>query len=139
MHQPKNTDIARELGIPVKDVDSIVNMAADSFSFEQNYNNDEYACTVDVHEDYTYNPERHLMKQISRDGAMNILNRLKDKEKRILTYRYQLNGCERYTLREIGDELDMSPETVRQIEIRALKKIRVHAEELQDCVYVEAI
>jgi len=70
---------------------------------------------------------------------MDILNRLKDKEKRILTYRYQLNGCERYTLREIGDELDMSPETVRQIEIRALKKIRVHAEELQDCVYVEAI
>jgi RNA polymerase primary sigma factor len=139
MHQPKNADIAKELGIPVKDVDSIVNMAADSFSFEQNFNNDDYACTVDVHEDYTYNPERHLMKQISRDGAMNILNRLKDNERRILTYRYQLNGCERYTLREIGDELDMSPETVRQIEIRALKKIRVHAEELQECVYVEAI
>ena len=79
------------------------------------------------------------MKQVSHDGAMNILSRLKDKERRILTYRYQLNGCERYTLREIGDELDMSPETVRQIEIRALKKIRVHAEELQDCVYVEAI
>jgi len=70
---------------------------------------------------------------------MDILNRLKDKERRILTYRYQLNGCERHTLREIGDELDMSPETVRQIEIRALKKIRVHAKELQDCVYVEAI
>jgi RNA polymerase primary sigma factor len=139
MHQPKNIDIARELGIPVKDVDTIVNMAADSFSYEQNFFNDEYACTVDVHEDYTYSPERYLMKQISHDGAMRILNQLKEKEKRILTYRYQLNGCDRYTLREIGDELDISPETVRQIEIRALKKIRVHAKELQECLYVEAI
>jgi len=134
MHQPENADIAKELGIPVKDVDSIVNMAADSFSFEQNLNNDEYSGTVDVHEDYTYSPERHLMRKISRDGAMRILNRLKEKEKRILTYRYQLNGGERYTLREIGDELDISPETVRQIEIRALNKIRLHADELRECL-----
>jgi RNA polymerase primary sigma factor len=139
MHQPQNTDIAKELGIPVKDVDYIVNMAADSLSFEHNINSDDIVCTMDVHEDYTYSPERHLMKQISHDGAMHILNRLKDNERWILTYRYQLNGCERHTLREIGDELDMSPETVRQIEIRALKKIRVHAKELEDCLYVEAI
>jgi len=136
MHQPQNADIAKELGIPVKDVDSIVNMAADSFSLEQNLNSDEFACTVDVHEDYTYSPERYLMKQISHDGAMRILNRLKDKERRILTYRYQLNGGQRYTLREIGDELDISPETVRQIELRALKKIRLHAEELRECLSV---
>jgi len=139
MHQPKNIDIAKELGLPVKDVDSIVNMAADSFSFEQNLHNDEYGCNIDIHEDYTYSPERHLMKQISHDGAMRILNGLKDKERRILAYRFQLNGCERYTLREIGDELDISPETVRQIELRALKKIRVHAEELRECLYTEAI
>jgi len=139
MHQPNNNDIAKELGIPVQDVDSIVNMAADSFSYEQNFNNNDYNCTVDFHEDYTYSPERCVMKQISHDGAMSILNRLKDKERRVLTYRYQLNGCERYTLREIGDELDISPETVRQIEIRALKKIRLHAEELQECLYVEAM
>ena len=139
MHQPQNTDIAKELGIPVKDVDYIVNMAADSLSFEHNINSDDIVCTMDVHEDYTYSPERHLMKQISHDGAMHILNRLKDNERWILTYRYQLNGCERHTLREIGDELDMSSETVRQIEIRALKKIRVHAKELEDCLYVEAI
>ena len=79
------------------------------------------------------------MKQLSRDGTMLVLNKLKDKEKRILSYRYQLNGCERYTLREIGDKLEISPESVRQIEMRALKKIRSHANELRECVYVEAI
>jgi len=138
MHQPNNTDIAKELGIPVRDVDSFINMAADSLSFDQNVTDDEVR-TMDIHEDYTYSPERSLMKQASRDGTMRILSKLKDNERRILSYRYQLNGCERYTLREIGDKLDLSPETVRQIEMRALRKIRIHADELRECIYVEAI
>ncbi|MCL2208865.1 MAG: RNA polymerase sigma factor RpoD/SigA [Treponema sp.] len=139
MHQPQSDDIARELGISVQDVDSIINIAADSLPFEQNINDDETISTMDIHEDYTYSPERTLMKKFSRDGTMHVLNKLKDKEKRILAYRYELNGCEYHTLREIGDKLDISPETVRQIEMRALKKIRSHADELKDCVYEEAI
>jgi RNA polymerase primary sigma factor len=139
MHQPQNEDIAKELGIPLRDVDSIINMAADSLPFEHHVYNDETICTMDVHEDYTYSPELSLMKQVSYDGTMRILDTLKDKERRILSYRYQLNGCERYTLREIGDKMDISPETVRQIEMRALKKIRRQAKELKECLYVEAI
>jgi RNA polymerase primary sigma factor len=135
MHQPESSDIAKELGIPVRDVDTIVNMAAGSMTVQ----NEENLSHIDIHEDYTYSPERNLMKQASRDGAMRVLNHLKEREKRILTYRYQLNGCERHTLREIGDRLDISPETVRQIEMRALKKIRSHANELKECLYVEAI
>jgi len=143
MHQPNNADIAKELGIPVQDVDSFFNMTAvsgfaDSFAYEQNLA-DDGVCAMDNHEDYTYNPELNLMKKASRDGTMNILNKLKDNERHIISYRFQLNGCERHTLREIGDKLDLSPETVRQIEMRALKKIRKHADELRDCVYVEAI
>ena len=139
MHQPGNIDIARELGLSVQDVDSIVSSASGSLSLDQNLNDDDIAGTMDIHEDYTYSPERNLMKQFSHDGTMKVLDKLKEREKRILSYRYQLNGCERHTLREIGDKLDISPETVRQIEMRALKKIRSHAKELRECVYVEAI
>jgi len=139
MHQPQNTDIATELGISVQDVDSIINMAADSLPFETNMADDESVSTLDIHEDYTYSPERNLMKKFSRDDTMRILNKLKDKERRILSYRYQLNGCEYHTLREIGEKLNISPETVRQIEMRALKKIRSHANELRECVYEAAI
>jgi RNA polymerase primary sigma factor len=94
---------------------------------------------MDIHEDYTYSPERNLLKQFSREGTLRVLNGLKEQEKRILSYRYQLDGCEHCTLREIGDKLDISPETVRQIEMRALKKIRSRANELKECVYVEAM
>ena len=131
MHQPNNSEIAQALGVPVQDVESFVFMFTDSHN--------ETAGSVDVHEDYTYSPERNLMKQASRDGTMRVLNKLKDKEKHILSYRYQLDGCERRTLREIGDKLNMSPETVRKIEQKALRKIRSHAKELKECMYVEAM
>jgi RNA polymerase primary sigma factor len=54
-------------------------------------------------------------------------------------YRYQFDGCEGHTLKKIGDKMGISPEMVRQIEIKALNKIRPHAEELRGCMYLEAI
>jgi len=139
MHKPKNSDIAKELGISVQTVDLYSGFAADSMSFDQTNNDDDTVSVVDIHEDYTYNPERDLMKKASRDDALRIFNKLKAKERHVISHRYQLNGCERCTLREIGDSLDLSPETVRQIERKALRKIRNHAKELKDCLYVEAM
>jgi RNA polymerase primary sigma factor len=138
MHQPKNSDIAKELGIPVKVVDSFSSIVTESMSFEQVIDN-ETVSAVDIYEDYTYNPERDFMKKASRDNTLLILNGLKEKEKHIINHRFQLNGCERRTLREIGDKLDLSPETVRQIEQKTLRKIRNYAKELKECLYVEAI
>ncbi|MCL2266214.1 MAG: sigma-70 family RNA polymerase sigma factor [Treponema sp.] len=137
MHQPSSADIAKELGIPVKEVDSYFFMAADSINLEQN--NDDITSVMDIHEDYTYNPELDLMKRESHNSTARILNKLPENERRIINYRYQLNGCIRHTLREIGEKFDISPETVRQIERRALRRIRTHANELRDSVYVEAM
>jgi RNA polymerase primary sigma factor len=140
MHKPGNSDIARELGIPVGEVDSVIKMAFGSIPYEQFFGEDENTSVIDIQEDYTYSPERNLMKQLSHDGTKHILDNLMDREKSIINYRYQLNGCERHTLWEIGDKLDISPETVRQIEKKALKKIRDHhANELRECVYIEAM
>ena len=135
MHQPRNVDIADELGISVQDVDFIIIMTAGPLPLEPVFCEGEASSMMEIHEDYTYSPERNLLKQSSWDDAMQILNKLKDQEKHVINYRYQLNGCKRQTLREIGDKLDVSPETVRQIEMRALKKIRSHANELRECVY----
>jgi RNA polymerase primary sigma factor len=139
MHQPRNKDIAQELGISVKDVDFIINMSSGPLSLEMDPSEAENAAVIEFQEDYTYNPERSLFRQSSKDGTMHVLNKLKDRERRVLAYRYQLNGGKRHTLREIGDKMDISAETVRQIELKALKKIRSHADELKDCVCLEAM
>jgi RNA polymerase primary sigma factor len=137
--QPSTEEIGAEVGVPQEDVEFILGIANGLVSLEMETGDDESTSIVDLHEDYTYSPEQALMKKTARDDTMRFLNRLKDKEKRILMYRYQLNGGERYTLKTIGDKMGISPETVRQIEIRALRKIRKDADELRRCMYVEAM
>jgi RNA polymerase primary sigma factor len=139
MHQPKIEDISAETGISVGDIEFVLNLTNSMVSLEMNTGNDDLVSMVDLHEDYTYSPERAFLKQFSRDAALQFLDSLKEQEKRILIYRYQLNGCEWHTLKKIGDKMGISPETVRQIEMKALKKIRPQAEELRGCMYMEAM
>jgi RNA polymerase primary sigma factor len=129
--QPRTDEIARELGIPIEDINYIINMSNGIMSLEMDGDGGS-AAVLDFHEDYTYSPEQTLFKKESHDDAMQFLSRLKDRERRILMYRYQLDGGERYTLKRIGDTLGISPETVRQIEMKALQKIRLHAKKQKD-------
>ena len=139
MHQPRTEDIADELGISVQDIDFIVNMSSGPLPLELDIDRDDSPMVMEVHEDYTYCPERTMLRQYYCDGARNFLNRLKDREKLVLSYRYQLEGGKPYTLKEIGDKMDLSPETVRQIEKKALAKIRSHADELRKFGLLEAM
>ncbi|MDR0718158.1 MAG: RNA polymerase sigma factor RpoD/SigA [Treponema sp.] len=138
MRQPKIEEIAVEIGVPLDDVEFILNMTNSFVTLPADGGDEDYSGFVDIHEDYTYNPERAFIRKSSRDATLRVLNRLKDRERRILIYRYQINGCERHTLKTIGDKMGLSPETVRQIEIKALQKIRNENEDLR-FYYMEAI
>jgi RNA polymerase primary sigma factor len=136
MRQPKSEEIASAIGISVEDVEYILNITNGPLPLDTESEGEEAVAVVDMHEDYTYSPERDLLRKSSQAATLHVLDRLKEKEKRILVYRYQLNGGERQTLKNISEKLGLSPETVRQIEIKALKKMRKHIEELQSCMYV---
>ncbi|MDR3115190.1 MAG: RNA polymerase sigma factor RpoD/SigA [Treponema sp.] len=139
MQQPNTKALAREVGIPVKDVEFIISMTNGLVSLDTE-GDEESPAVLDIHEDYTYNPEREFFqKSALQDTLQMLLNRLQDQEKRILMYRYPLKGNEKYSLRKIGDKMGISAETVRKIELRALKTIRVHAEEFRESLYEEAI
>ena len=124
MRQPQAKEIAVEIGVSREDVDLILGVTQ-SFTPIENAG------------DYTYNPERALIKKSSREVTFQVLDTLNDREKNILMCRYQLNGGKKYSLKNIGDKMGISTETVRQIEFRALRKLRSHAEELRP--YIEAI
>jgi RNA polymerase primary sigma factor len=137
MHQPSAEEISNYIGVSREDVVFIMSITNGTIPLEINSADDESTSIVDIHEDYTYNPERTLMKKSMRTETLRFLNCLKDREKRILIYRYQLNGCKRYTLKTIGDKMGISSETVRQIEIKALKKIRENSRDFRDIVYYD--
>ena len=132
MRQPRLDEIAKEVGVSQEEVELVLNMTNGFVSLEMDNGNEEYSnIMMDVYGDYTYSPEQELIRQSSRDATLKALKTLKAKERRILMYRYQLNGGERHTLKSIGDKMGLSPETVRQIEIRALRKMRDHAKDLE--------
>ena len=139
MHQPRSQDIAVELGIPVKDVDLILNMSSGPLSLEVDGGIVNNESIMEIHEDYTYNPERAVLSQCYRESTRKFLNRLKDRERQVIFYRYQLESGQPQTLKEIGDKLSLSPETVRQIEMRAINKIRRSADELRKHGLLEAM
>ena len=137
MRQPRLDEIAKEIGVSQEDIEFVLTMTNGFVSLEVDAGNEEYGIAMDVYGDYTYSPEQALMRQSSRDATLEALKTLKTRERRILMYRYQLNGGERHTLKSIGDKMGLSPETVRQIEIRALRKIRDNAKDLE-AYYMEA-
>jgi RNA polymerase primary sigma factor len=134
--QPKHAEIALETGIPLEEVEFLTSMSRSLLSLDAEEEGEEDAGTMmDVQEDYTYSPERALLRKSSRLAAFRVLNHLLDRERRILIYRYLVKGEKRQSLKNIGDRMGLSPERVRQIEVRALRKIRSQAEELEGCLY----
>jgi RNA polymerase primary sigma factor len=139
MRQPRTEDIAEELGISVQEINYIVNMSSGPIPLELDTGKEDSVSVMEVHEDYTYSPEHYLFRQYYQEQAQPSLDKLQDREKQVLTYRYQLSGDGPHSLKGIGKKLNLSPETVRQIERRALAKIRNSANDLEFFGYQEAM
>ena len=122
------------MGMESADVVQILNISNGPVSMDSEINADS-GTLHDVFEDYSYSPDNEIMKKVMREETLKFLERLREKEKQILLYRFAFYGGKKYTLKRISDEMGISPETVRQIEMRALRKLRQHAGELEEFVY----
>jgi RNA polymerase primary sigma factor len=131
---PNSEEIAEELGLKMREVETIVQLSNAVVSLDGPTQEDS-GTLQDVIEDTSYIPEKDLLRENLRERTLKFLETLLDKEKQILLYRFAFYGGKKYTLKKIGDEMGISPETVRQIEIRALKKLKESAQELREFVY----
>jgi RNA polymerase primary sigma factor len=131
---PSSQEIADELGIREQEVETIIGLSnavvsLDGPTPEQN------GTLQDLVTDNSYVPDQQLLRHNLREKTLAFLETLKEKEKQILLYRFAFYGGRKYTLKMIGDELGISPETVRQIEIRALRKLKDCAAELREFAF----
>ncbi len=126
-----NSELAAETKIDQDEIRAILNLPDKVLSIESSNNDDSYSLKNTV-EDPKYNPDNIVMKNYLKEKTEEMLDILTEKEKKVLLYRYSFLKGEKYTLKDIGEQLLISPETVRQIELRALKKIREHFSHLKE-------
>ncbi|MDC7241666.1 MAG: RNA polymerase sigma factor RpoD/SigA [Spirochaetales bacterium] len=131
---PSLKEISEGTKVKYNDVVSIMEFSSNPVSLYAE-TNVENGTLIDIIEDDSYNPDGELFKKCAEEDTRNSLERLKKKERDIIRYRYNFVDGEKYTLKTIGEKMGISPETVRQIEIRALKKLKEEAPELREYMY----
>jgi RNA polymerase primary sigma factor len=131
MRSPTLAEISADLLMAPSEVAEIMAAAISPVSLDSDIN-EESGTFMDLVEDYSYAPDVVVMAKNLREETIESLKRLKQRERQVLLYRYALEGGPRYTLKRISDEMGISPETVRQIEMRALKKLRQNADYLKE-------
>ena len=133
---PSRAEIAAELGIPSSDVADIMLNSGTIASLDVQLDDEDSACLKDLIPDTTYNPEDQFMKQYTRNCILEVLSVLKEGERDIMMKRYNLdNDGTNYTLKKIGAQYGVSAETIRQVELRAIRKLKGRSEELRAIAY----
>jgi RNA polymerase primary sigma factor len=132
--KPTVKEIADRLGFDKADVSSLksINEKIVSIDFESMNDFENNHC---ISNNSSETPEAILIKNYLVDETNNVLKKLQDDERRIILSRFAFERRKKQTLKSLAKELGISPETVRQIEIRTIKKIKENYSYLKDYLY----
>ena len=128
--EPMPEEIASEMGIEIEKVRHIIKISQDTVSLETSVGEDDDDSTLrDFIEDTdTILPSQTAGRQLLKEYVKEILVELSPREQKILKLRFGLEDGVAHTLEEIGQEFGVTRERIRQIEAKALEKIRKHKE-----------
>ena len=122
---PTNAELAQHLGIPVEKVDYLFQISLDVLSLDATLDEDDETLLVDVIPDITQvNPSIYLENLEYRNKIDKMLKTLTPREERIIKLRYGLEDNIIHTLDEIAKEFDITKERVRQLEVKAIRRLR---------------
>jgi RNA polymerase primary sigma factor len=122
--EPSVREIAELLGIDENIVADIMEVFQPTVSLEHPLNDDEFNLYEVVSDEKYQSPDSAITRKDLRSELEAAMNSLMDNEKKILRLRFGFDNDRPVTLKEVGAEFGISAETVRQIESRAMTKIR---------------
>lgn len=123
---PTRREIAKIMEVPVQKVKEIENIAGRPSSLNAPVSLDGTAELIDlIEDDSSHSPDVQIGEMLKNERIEKLLERLDEREKRILTLRFGLGKEDPHTLEEVAQEFGITRERVRQIEASALKKIRL--------------
>ncbi len=123
--EPTIEEIAKHMGMPVEKVRKVLRSAQEPISLETPIGDDEDTVMKDFIEDKSIEPpEERVAQKLLREQLEKVLNTLSEKEREILRYRYGLVDGTEYTLEQVGRMFNVTRERIRQIESKAIRKLR---------------
>ena len=125
---PMPEEIATEMGVEVDKIYQIEKISQDTISLELPIGDDDDRSRLSdfIADDKITSPDQEVAHSILTDQIQEILDSLSEKERKILEMRHGLLDGTYHTLEEVGKEFGVTRERIRQIEAKALEKIRQH-------------
>ena len=123
--EPTPEEIAKKVGMPAEKVRKILRTSQEPISLETPIGDDDESHLGDFIEDKTVlSPEQHVLRQALRQQLEEVLSTLSEREEQVLRYRFGLEDDTEYTLEQVGKKFGVTRERIRQIEAKALRKLR---------------
>ncbi len=123
--EPTVEEVAREMGRPLKEVEKLLDLSerATSLDLPVSKNNDRSVMEM-VPDDVFPEPDEFLQDKNIISMVDSWLTELDDKQREVIVRRFGLHGFEAATLEQVGNELGVTRERVRQIQMEALRRLR---------------
>ena len=123
--EPTPEELAERLDTPVSRVRDIMQISQEPVSFETPIGEEEDSHLGDfIQDDSSQVPVDAAAERLLHEQLMNVINQLSDREQKVLKLRFGLVDGKPRTLEEVGKEFNVTRERIRQIEAKALRKLR---------------
>jgi len=134
--EPLPEEIAAEMGLEVSKIHHLMQISQKTVSLESPVGDSEEDSTLSefIKDDKTPSPSVEAARTILKERLDKIAQQLTGREKKILSMRFGLEDGIPHTLEEVGQEFNVTRERIRQIQAKALEKMRKYGgmEELKD-------
>jgi RNA polymerase primary sigma factor len=126
--EPTNEEIAAAMDMDVDKVEHIMKIKQDISSLDASVRDDEEDSVLGdfIEDEDAKTPTESASEQLLKEQVKRILGTLTEREQKILKLRFGLEDGKSHTLEEVGQEFSVTRERIRQIEAKALAKLRKH-------------
>ena len=123
--EPTEEELAKKMNIPVEKIREIIKIDVDPISLEKPTREDEDSCVADfIKDESNMSPEEYAINSKLKDEIAEVLLTLTEREEQVLRLRFGLEDGTCRTLEEVGNMFGVTRERIRQIEAKALRKLR---------------
>jgi RNA polymerase primary sigma factor len=125
--EPTPAEISKQVGLPTEDIENILRVSRNYLSLETPIKDGENKSFIDMLESDRQSVEDDIILKTLKNSLDTIVDELDEREASIIKWRFGFDGEAPKTLEEVGEILNISRERVRQIEARALSKLKKKA------------